>query len=200
MVISISEQAERSLTLWASGALIVPQVRISQAEKRQAIDFVPQVNDRGEVTTGFANFSADNWGKATLNYHLSANELTIEEMEGIIAASRCFANIKGSSAVANVSDDEDDPRGHLVMRADSQDEEEELLEDGEDGEVEIVSGWGAIPKALQDIASSSDNETIIQTDDTPAPRKKRKAKLLVPNKASSSTHNIKPHKVQKRAN
>lgn len=196
--IVIPKQAERSLKLWESGALIVPQVRISQTLKRLKITFIPQVSDRGDETTGFANFSADNWGKATLKYLISVNELTTEEMEGIIAASRVFANTKGSSALAVASDDEDDPRGQLVMRAGSLGGEEETMEDGESEEVEIISGWGAIPKAFQDIASSSDNEAV-EIEDTPAPKKKHKASLLISDKASSSTHNVKCRKVQKGA-
>lgn len=183
--------------LWASGALTVQEVRISQSKKKLAIDFIPQVNDRGEETTGFTIFSADNWGKKTLNYLASINKLDTEGMENIIVASRRFANIKSTSALGdNYSDDENDPRCQLVMGADSVDEEEEILEGGESEEVEIISGWGAIPKAFQDLPSS-DNDAI-EVEDTPAPKQKRKAKLLIPSDGvSSSTRNGKPSKLQK---
>lgn len=154
------------------------------------------MNDRGEETTGFTAFSADKWAKKTSSYLASINDLDPEEMEEIIDASRRFANIKSSPAAADDgSDEENDPRRQLVRRTAHVEEEEEVEEGGESEEVEIIDGWGTIPKAFQDL-TSSDNDAI-EINDTPAPKKKGKAKFLVSDKVSSN-RNENPHKAHRK--
>lgn len=110
-------------------------------------------------------------------------------METIIAASQKFAGKASCLAANDDSDDENDPHCQLVRKkaVKSNSKEGSKEEGGELDEVEVVSGWGYIPKSIQDLSASSDVDPI---QDTPVPKKKGKEPVKpcpTTNKASSST-------------
>lgn len=129
-------------------------------------------------------FSADKWGKKTLNYLTSINGLTADDMNMIIDASQLFTGKLPTAMVNNDSDDKNDSCHQLFGQVASTCEDKEDAIDIE--KAEIIGGWGLIPKSIQDV--TLDNDTI-ELEDTPVPKAKVKPWAHPVNKSSSSAHN-----------
>lgn len=166
-------------------------MRIAQELKKQSITLVPQVNERGDETTGFSQFSAKFWSLQTRQFLVSANELTSQEMHNIMAASKPFAG-RISTLVDDddSSDEDDDPRCHLVRRSAPQAHEEDIGAPMDVEEAQVADGWGLIPKSIQDLDKSSDVEII----DTPVPKKPKCKQAVKSNKLLSSSSGAGPSK------
>lgn len=174
--------------LWAVGGFTIENVWIAQELKRKSITIVKQVSERGDETTGFSQFSSDNWSTPTRQFLVSVNALSGVEIQKIITASKPFVGRVSTGMVSDDSDDSDNSRCQLVRRLEDAREGEESENEMEVEEAEVVSGWGLIPKSIQDLSSSSDDEPI-EIEDSPVPKKGKGKEVIRPRvskKASSS--------------
>lgn len=113
------------------------------------IDFTPKKNSRGSETTFHTAFSAAGWNLKTLQFLKSVNSLSADEMQVVMDLSRDILK-DNDSRLAELEDDNDDPRGNLQQRTFNDSEIESICSDDEN-----MPGWDSMERPQNVHASGS---------------------------------------------
>ena len=135
---------EWSLTLWIKGYITVKKVRDAEAKgsksRTLSVFYTPKKNGRGSGSKFHTAFNAGAWNLKTLNFLVSANGLSRDQMQVIIDLSRDILKANDNCLDELENENNNDPRARLQERTFNDSEIESVCSDDED-----MPGWDPIP-------------------------------------------------------